>query len=439
MNIAQINVVATLSTGRIAATLSRMAIARGHRAVFCYSRDKAANDIPSIYIGNRLDTFMHASLTRLTDRAGFYSKAATQKLVEDLKAFQPDIIHLHNIHGYYLHLPTLFEYICQHDIPVVWTLHDCWAYTGHCAYYTMAVGAPPISGIKRRSRANIGCDRWLAGCGECVLKHTYPSSLLRDQSSRNWQDKRRIFTQVPHMVLTTPSIWLKNEVKRSFLSKYPVYALPNGIDLEMFKPCVNENYSDFTLKNYKLDKIGGKHLIISVAAVWDERKGLRDLMELAQMLGDRYCVIAVGLDENQIKALPNNSVIGLPRTKNVDELCVLYTAAEVYVTMSREETMGMTLVEALACGTQVLCYDATALPEIVTPQVGEVVKVGDVTGAANQVRLMCASPKDPAQCRQRAQDFESHKRFEAYMQLYKKIYRNTPAYLKTIEKAKYQS
>lgn len=437
MNIAQINVVATLSTGRIATTLSRMIIDGGHRAVFCYSREKAPSDVPSIYIGSSFDTFTHALLTRLTDRTGFYSKRATKKLITQLIAFQPDIIHLHNIHGYYLHLPTLFEYITQADIPVVWTLHDCWAYTGHCAYYTMAVGAPPIDGRKRRSKEHVGCDRWLGGCGNCVLKRSYPSSLLVDQSARNWNDKRRLFTKVPHMVLTTPSEWLRGEVKRSYLAKYPVYALPNGIDLDVFKPCNDEIFMEQVARRYEIDKIGDRHLIVSVAAVWDERKGLDDLIDLAEMLGDEYCVMAIGLDESQIQSLPKGTVLGSKRTGNVNDLCALYTAAEVYVSLSREETMGMTLVEALACGTQVLCYDATAMPEIVTKKVGEVVEVGDIEAAANRVREMCGSPRDAADCRERSQVYENGKRFDAYMQLYEKMYRSSPQFQKALERAKY--
>ena len=435
MRLVQINVTASLSTGRIAATLSRMAIRQGHRALLCYAREYAPGDVPSLKIGNRADTFAHAALARVSDRAGFFSRLATKKLIRQLKAYKPDIIHLHNLHGYYLHLPTLFHYIKQEDIPVVWTLHDCWAYTGHCAYYTMAVGARPLPETKRRYTPELGCERWLGGCGHCPLKRSYPSSLLLDQSARNWREKSALFSGVPHMVLVTPSEWLRTEVQRSYLGGYPVYALPNGIDLSVFTPCRDEQFMRDIIGYYHLEQAGGRHLVLSAAAVWDERKGLNDLIDLAEALGPEYCVAVVGLDEYQLNSIPQNTVLGLPRTGNLNDLCALYTAAELYVSMSHEETMGMTLVEALACGTQVLCYDATAMPEIVTPDVGRTVPLGHIAAAAEAVRQMCAAPKSAEDCLARAAEFDSGPRFGAYLRLYENMYRNSPAYLRALEEA----
>lgn len=434
LRIVQINVTAALSTGRIAVTLSRMAVKEGHRVLFCFARDFAPGDVPSLRVGSRADTFAHAALARVTDRAGFFSRAATRRLVRQLRQFKPDLVHLHNLHGYYLHLPTLFQYLKSEDIPVVWTLHDCWAYTGHCAYYTMAEGAPPPEGKKRRARQS-GCERWMAGCGRCPLKRSYPSSLLMDQSARNWREKRELFSGVPHMVLATPSQWLRDEVKRSFLGSYPVYLLPNGIDLETFAPCLDEQFMRDVVRYYHLDQAGERHLIVSAAAVWDERKGLEDLIDLAEALGPEYCVAAVGLDEYQINSLPGNTVLGVPRTGNVNDLCALYTAAELYVSLSHEETMGMTLVEALACGTQVLCYQATAMPEIVTGAVGKTVPLGDIEAAAEAARLLCKSPLPAGQCRARAAEFEASRRFGAYLRLYENMYRHSPGYQRALEEA----
>ena len=476
MRIAQINVVSSFSTGRIAVQLCRLANAAGHRTLLCHSRDHAPSDIASYRVGSRdhalirrmqawfarrsnlfcrlaagalgklcssrlsvmANTYLHIALARLTDRAGFFSRGATRRLVRQLRRFKPDLIHLHNLHGYYLHLPTLFKYLKEQDIPVVWTLHDCWAYTGHCAYYTMAKNAPPLESKRRRAQQEtVGCDRWTTGCGQCVLKRSYPASLWRDQSARNWQQKREMFCGVPHMVLTTPSEWLRDEVLRSFLKNYPVYALPNGVDLSVFTPCADGRYMEDVARSYGLDGIGERRLVLSVAAVWDERKGLADLIELAEKLGPEYCVAAVGLDEYQIAALPKNTVMGVRRTGNVNDLCALYTAADVYVSTSREETMGMTLVEALACGTQVICYDATAMPEIVTEDVGEVVPVGDTDALAEAVRRLCDNPKSDADCLSRAEDYESGQRFQAYIRLYENMYRHSPAYQDALEKAAY--
>lgn len=436
MRIAHINVTAAMSTGRIAVELCRTAMAEGHRALLCHARDYAPADVPSLRVGSKADTLCHGLLARLTDRQGFYSKRATRKLVKQLKAYKPDIVHLHNLHGYYLHLPTLFAYLKKENIPTVWTLHDCWAFTGHCAYYTMARSAPPLENQRRRAAGEgMGCDRWQGGCGRCVLKRGYPKSWLLDQSARNWQEKRALFSGLPYMVLATPSEWLKNEVKRSFLARYPVYALPNGIDPESFTPCLNEALMRDTVRFYGLDRAQGRRLILSAAGVWEERKGLDDLIALAETLGDGYCVAAVGLNEDEIRALPPNTVLGVRKTGNLNDLCALYTAADLYVSLSYAETMGMTLVEALACGTQVLCYDNTAMPEVLTPEVGEAVAAGDIEAAAEAARRLCDAPKPPKACRERAALYAAPLRFQAYMKLYNGMYQNSPAYLRAIEEA----
>lgn len=454
MRVAQINVVASLSTGRIAVQLCRMIEQAGHRAIICHSRDYAPKDVISYRIGSqvrsiapkgrirqimagvrdqagcKLNTYAHLGFSRITDRTGFYSKRATRRLIKQLEMFKPDLVHLHNLHGYYLHLPTLFDYLKKNDMPVVWTLHDCWAYTGHCAYYTTAVDAPPSGPVKKRrvQQHTLGCDRWKTGCGQCVLKHSYPSSWLCDQSARNWQDKRELFQGLRHMVLTTPSEWLRNEVKQSFLKDYPTYVFPNGLDLEKFRPCASDDYMHQAMRSYGLDKTDGRKIVLSVAAVWDERKGLDELIDLAEKLGPEYCVAAVGLDPKQIESLPKNTVMGIRRTGNLNDLCALYTAADVYVSASCEETFGMTLIEAMACGTQVICYDATAMPELVTEDVGEAVPVHDVDALADAVRRLCAEPKDGKACIEQAKHYDLNERFAAYMRLYEKMYRFSPAY-----------
>jgi len=429
LRIAQINVTASAGAGRAAVQLCRMAQNAGHKALFCYAREHAPSDVISCRIGHVWDTYLHMGLSRLTDRMGFFSKRATQKLVKQLELFKPDLIHLHNLHGYYLHLPTLFDYLKKNDLPVVWTLHDCWAYTGHCACYATAQDAPPLQAKRRRAEQHtVGCDRWQAGCGRCVLKRSYPAAWLRDRSARNWKDKRNLFQGLKHMVLTTPSEWLRDEVKLSFLKNYPLYVLPDGIDLEVFQPCASSDYMHHAARSYGLDQLGDRKLVLSVAAVWDERKGLDDLIELAEQLGPEYCVAAVGLDPQQIDALPPNTVFGIRPTGNTNDLCALYTSANVYVSASREETFGMTLVEALACGTQVVCYDTTAMPEIVSDDVGRVAPSGDVNALADAVRELCDNPRNENKCKERAADFDSKERLAAFLRLYEKIYRFSPSY-----------
>ncbi len=424
MRIAHINAVSTLGTGRVALALCRLAVSHGHKALICHaSRDFAPSDVPSYRIGGMVGLWMHVALARLTDRAGFFSRHATRRLVKQLEAYRPDIVHLHDLHGYYLHLPTLFDYLKRSGVLVVWTLHDCWPFTGHCAHPTMARNAPPSDASPRRRAAPAsGCDRWLTGCGKCAQKRQYPASLFWDNSARNYADKRRMFTSLENLVLTAPSQWLGEQARRSFLSRYPLYILPNGLDLSAFRPCADEDYLRHVVQYYRLERMAGRPMVLSVAPVWDERQGLEDLISLSEALGKAYCVVVVGLDEYQREALPPDTVLGVRRLVSQRDLRALYTMASVFVSASHEEGMGTTLLEALACGTQVLCYAASALPEILTPKVGRAVPVGDITALAQAVRDLCQAPLNAADCRARASQFDEQSRFLAYLRLYENMY-----------------
>ena len=229
MKVLQINSVCGIrSTGRICTDIAEVLQQQGHECKIAYGRETVPEKYQhlAVRIGSDLSVKLDGLKTRLLDNTGFNSYWATKRFLAWVKEYDPDIIHLHNLHGYYLHLPSLFAYLKKKKLPVVWTLHDCWAYTGHCAYYTTAVDAPPAGPVKRRRAEThtVGCERWTVGCGNCVLKHSYPESLIFDRSAANWQDKRRLFTSLDHMVLTTPSDWLQSEVKRSFLKDgtYPL-------------------------------------------------------------------------------------------------------------------------------------------------------------------------------------------------------------------------
>lgn len=421
MRVAQINVTATLSTGRIAVEISRVLISEGHKALMAFGRGYQPTDVPWLRIGNRAGIMLHALGARLFDRAGFFSRHATRKLVKQLRAYQPDIVHLHNLHGYYLHLPTLFHYLHKDGVAVVWTLHDSWAYTGHCAYYTMAKGnASRNEGRTHRRRTTRGCERFKKGCGHCPQKHAYPQSLILDQSARNWAEKRTLARSLRSLYVVTPSRWLQSEVQKSFLRDFPVEVLPNGIDLNAFRPCEDAEYLADVCYKHGLEQLGDRRMLLSVASTWDERKGMQDLIELADALGDRYAIVLVGLTEWQRDHLPTN-VIGIERTESIFELCALYTAADLYISLSREETMGMTLIEAMACGTQVLCYDATAMPESVTDAVGSVVPLGHVQAVAAEAERLCDAPKSPAACRRHVETYDKDIRFGEYVRLYEDI------------------
>ena len=341
------------STGRIAAEKCRELMKEGHECVLAFGRNKAnCEDIPTVQIGSSLGVKLHVLRNRLLDDHGFGCKAATRQFLKWVREYDPDVIWLHNIHGYYIHIGLLFSYLRSCGKKIIWTLHDCWAFTGHCAYFEMA-----------------GCSRWKTGCRDCPEKKSYPASLLLDNSCRNYEKKKALFTGIPNLTLTVPSHWLEGRVKQSFLQEYPVEVIYNTVDRSIFKPTP----SDFRQK-YGLE---GKTVILGVASVWDERKGLKDFLALSELAGENFQIVLIGLTQEQIQTLPK-TILGLPRTNSVQELAAAYTAADVFVNPSAEETFGMTALEARCCGTEAIVYEDTACEEIVNQFGGIAVPKGAV-------------------------------------------------------------
>ena len=328
------------STGRIAAEKCRELMAQGHECVLAFGRDKAnCDDVPTVQIGTSLDFKLHGVRNRLLDDHGFGSKAATRRFLKWVQQYDPDVIWLHNIHGYYIHIGELFRYLHSCGKKIIWTLHDCWAFTGHCAYFDFA-----------------GCDKWKSGCHDCPQKGSYPASMVLDNSRSNYEKKKALFTGIPNLTLTVPSYWLESRVKKSFLRDYPVEVVYNTINTDIFKPTPG----DFRKKHGLEDK----KIILGVASVWDERKGLKDFLALSELLDGNYQIVLIGLTREQIASLPA-AILGLPRTNSMQELAAAYTAADVFVKPSAEETFGMTAMEARCCGTEAIVYQDTACEEIV--------------------------------------------------------------------------
>lgn len=327
------------STGRIAADKCRELIREGHDCVLAYGRSCAnCDDLKTVRIGSDLDVKLHGVMNRIFDNQGFNSAAATRRFLKWVRRYDPDVIWLHNIHGYYIHVGLLFEYLRFSGKKIYWTLHDCWSFTGHCAYFDY-----------------VRCDKWKTGCESCPQKKSYPASLLSDNSKENYETKKYHFTGIPNLTLTVPSHWLAGRVKQSFLRDYPVEVIYNTVDRTVFKPVD----SDFRAKHGLEDKI----LLLGVANIWEERKGLKDFAALAPMLDDRYRIVLVGLTAEQSEGLPEN-ILALPRTDSIRQLVQIYSAADINVCPSVEETFGMTILEAACCGTPSIVYQDTACEEI---------------------------------------------------------------------------
>lgn len=359
MRILMINVVCGIrSTGRICTDLAMALEAQGHEVKIAYGREEVPERFKkyAVRIGNGLDVKLHGLKARFLDGCGWGSARATERFIEWLTEWNPDIIHLHNIHGYYINIELLFNYLRTCGKRIIWTLHDCWAFTGHAAYCDYAC-----------------CNRWVDGCYNCPNIREYPMSLI-DRSDSNWKRKGEVFNNIQGLSIVTPSEWLADLVKKSFLSCYPIKVIHNGVDISLFKP----NKGDI------LDRIGAnnKRIILGVAALWERRKGLKDFIDLSTMLSpEEYQIVLVGLSGKQLDELPSG-IIGIKRTNSVQELVELYSAAEVYLNLTYEDNYPTTNLESIACGTPVISYDTGGSGESARI-FGTVVKKGDLEGIVN--------------------------------------------------------
>ncbi len=388
------------STGTIAEAIGIIALNNEWESFIAYGRFPRPSQSKLIKIGSELSIFFHGIETRLFDRHGLGSRNATKNLIEQIEIIKPDVIHLHHLHGYYINIVILFEYLKIARIPVVWTFHDCWSFTGHCAFFDF-----------------VGCEKWKLECNNCPQTSEYPKSFCFDRSKKNFQLKKNLFTSVPQLTIVSVSRWLDGLVEQSFFKDISHFFIYNGIDLEKFKPS-----GDFceTKRKYKVD---GKFLLLGVATTWDRRKGLNDFIELSNCLGDNEMIILVGLDDKQLKGLPEK-IIGLSRTENIQDLVELYSASDIFLNLSEEETFGLTTIEAMACGTPVIVYNKTASPELVQPETGMVVEKGDIVGLYSSIKKIKQKEKLrwSSQCRKYVHDnFNVNDRFGEYIKLYNKM------------------
>lgn len=395
----QINaVVNSGSTGRIAEGIAEVVINDNWTCYTAYGRWANSSKTYLYRIGTKWGVYFHCLISRLFDMHGLASLKATQRLISKIKEVNPDLIHLHNIHGYYLNYPLLFEFLSEIDVPIVWTLHDCWAYTGHCVHYT-----------------NVGCSKWKSGCHDCPNLLDYPTTLFCDHSKKNYLLKKQAFTSIKNLTLVTVSQWLADEVKQSFLRKYPVKIIQNGVDVSVFHPTESKIRQRYNIMD--------KFIILGVATVWNTRKGLSDFIELAKRLSPEDRIVLVGLSNKQLSKLPSN-IIGLKKTENVADLVGLYSSANLFVNFSIEETFGLTTAESMACGTPVLVYNSTACPEIVTEETGFVITPHDIDGALNVIKQVKSVGKQyyGTNCHQYIQkNFRKEDKYIEYVTLYKEL------------------
>ncbi|MBQ9567530.1 MAG: glycosyltransferase [Lachnospiraceae bacterium] len=399
MRAAVINtVIGTGSIGRISCGTADEILSHGGEVLLCRGRGEEVSGYDNYRIGSDADMYLHGVLSRITDRHGTYSRKATERLIAKLEEYRPDLIQLHNIHGYYVNYKVLFTWLKQAGIPVVWTLHDCWSFTGHCVHYEYR-----------------GCDRWKDGsCGPCPEKKVYPASLICDASKKNYSDKKECFTGIDRLQLVTPSEWLAGQLKESMLAEYPVKVINTGIDLGVFRPVgtdLRERYG-----------IGDRILLLGVANPWRDRKGMFDMAKLAMRLDpERYAIAMIGLKRSQMNMLPPN-ILKIGHTDSVEELVEWYSAADIYVNLTYEDTFPTTNLEAQACGTPVITYRAGGSPETLDDNTGVVTEKEDLKAVISAIELLGRKqPGISGDCRERASRYDRKDRFREYYELYQEI------------------
>ena len=393
MKIVQINATCGVgSTGKICVGISELLNQNGIENYILYNA--RGNGYPlGIQCSNESYVRTQALKSRVLGNYGFNSQRATRKIITELERIQPDIVHLHNIHGHDCHLEMLFKYFKEKQIKLIWTFHDCWAFTGYCPHFTMAK-----------------CDKWKTSCRNCVQRKEY--SWFFDRSNAVYEKKKALFSGLD-LTIVTPSQWLADLVGQSFLGDYPVTVINNGINLDVFQPTVSDFRKKYALEN--------KKIVLGVSFGWDEKKGIDVLIDLSKRLDDTYQIVLVGTDDNADRQLPDN-IISIHRTHNQQELAEIYTAADVFVNPTREENYPTVNMEALACGTPVLTFRTGGSPEMLDETCGSVVDCEDVDAMEQEVIRICTDkPYSQQACLRKAQAFAQNQRFKEYVELYARI------------------
>lgn len=386
----------TGSTGKICAHLYEHSQKSGHIPYIGYGRNFCSNVPNSYLIGNKIDFFFHVLSNFFRGNSGFASAHVTKKFLKWVNTIHPDIIHLHNIHGFYINIPLLFNYIKTKNTPIVWTLHDCWPLTGQCAHFDF-----------------IQCDKWKVQCQHCPqFRNAYPYSLFKDNSFHNYLNKCNNFQGIPNLTIVTPSYWLANMVKQSYLSHYPTTIIPNGIDLAIFQPT-----KSFCSPQY----------ILGVANVWNIRKGLPFFIELSELLDETLSIILIGvtaLQKNKIEKQTKHKIKCITHTNNQKELAAYYSNALALVNPTLEDTFPTTNLEALACGTPVITFDTGGSPEAISDDCGIVVKEKTSKALFQAIMSLKNNTKiSSITCRQKALEYGSEAKYDQYIKLYESIIR----------------
>lgn len=381
------------STGKIVYDLKQELEKEGHEVLACYGRGKKVEEKSVMKFAYDFETLIHAFLSRLTGLMGYFSYFSTRRLIKEIEKFEPDVVHIHETHSYFMnHLP-LIEYLKKKNIKTVWTFHCEYMYTGNCGYA-------------------YDCNKWKNICRNCPDIKRYPKSLFFDFSYKMFLDKKRAFENFNNLTIVTPSKWLKDRTKESFLKNKRVEVIHNGINTEVFKP------KDFTHLITK-HNIGNKKVILSVAPdIMTDRKGGKWVVKLAeQCINLDYIFILIGVKDLNEK-FPNN-VIALGRTENQIELAEYYSLADIFLICSEKETFSMTCAEAISCGTPVVGFKSGA-PETIFAE-AIFVDYGDIKELKKQLEKFLNDQEffyDRRISQEGIKKYSKNKMFKNYLNIY---------------------
>lgn len=404
MKLLQINTVCGIkSTGRITVDIAELMTLKGDDTRIIYGTEElsAIAEKYAFKIGSKWENRIHSAVSKFFDYQGSMSHCATAKAIKFIKQYKPDVIHLHNIHGSYINYKMLFAFLKKYNKPVIWTLHDCWSFTGHCAYFDM-----------------VSCSRWQKSCGNCPQIHSYPESYFFDFTKRNIKRKMKAFTGVKNLTLVSPSQWLADLTKSSYLKEYDCKVFPNGIDTKQFRPIESNELR----RNYDSQyKTLSKKIVLAVASDRHEEKGLKYMLELAERLKDEIVMVIVGLDQEKIKELSKN-VLGVKKTYNLEELVKWYSTADLFINPTLEDNMPLVTLEALACGTPAVVFNTGGTGECICDKVGSVAKRGSIEELESKVRVWLNKKNSVTKaCREQAEVYSKTICFKRYTDLYSEV------------------
>lgn len=376
------------STGKIVKDIHDMLLENNHECCIAYGRYHENLDSYTTYeIGNTFNIYEHLVETRLFDNHGFASRNATKKFIHFIEQYKPDIINIHNLHGYYINIKVLVNYLVDRNYPIVWTFHDCWNFSPHGGYIDYQEKGILPTKIKNKEE----------------LKE-YPKAYL--SIINNYQRKKKIFTKLNFLTIVSPSYWLSDMIKDSFFSKYPVETIHNGIDLTIF-------YPETLLPNSI-----NKKIILGVASVWDQRKGLSFFNELAKNIDfNEYEIVIIGKLEEKINI--HHRIRYIEQTKDVNELRKWYSQASVFVNPTLYDNFPTTNLEALACGTPVVTFNTGGSPESLNEKTGVIVYEQTVSKLFRGIKK--AELLNSIDCREHAENFRKQDRYNEYLNLFRKL------------------